>query len=294
MLSLFRVCVRWAAVCGLIATIAPVAADDESWFDNFSILGALDASRQPQDLGINAHLGGFFAANIGVPLIEDINLGLQAGIGANVSKAGVRVLGLAEGTVDRQQLFYTLGVFQRVDDWHWAAGHDFLQTFYYNEFSTGQIRSEIGKAIGDCNELGVWGTFGTWGEHAQLLGADFDLKPINQLNFYWRHVWETKAETRLWMGIADRHGKDVVIIPDQALTDVVPVFGLSIFVPLNEHFVLFGEGNFITPNDTGTMDAYLGIAYYPGGGALRSRCNTFAPVLSVANNPTMPTDLRRK
>lgn len=266
----------------------------ESWFDNFSLLLSLDASREPQDLGINAQLGAFMAANIGLPLIEDAGIGLQLGMGANVAKAGVRVLGLAEGTVDRQQLFYTAAIFQRIDDWHWAAGHDFVQTFYYNEFSLGQIRGEVGKQIGDCNEVGFWGTLKTYGEHGQLLGADFDLKPISQLNFYWRHVWESKAETKFWLGLAERHGKDIVIIPDTNLTDVVPVFGLSVFVPLNDHFVLFGEGNFITPNDTGTMDAYLGIAWYPGGGVMWARSNRFAPVLPVANNPTFSTDLRRK
>lgn len=45
--------------------------------------------------------------------------------------------------------------------------------------------------------------------------------------------------------------------------------------------------------DTGTVDAYLGFAYYPGGGARGWRKKTWSPVLPVANNTSMSIDLSR-
>jgi hypothetical protein len=55
---------------------------------------------------------------------------------------------------------------------------------------------------------------------------------------------------------------------------------------------LYGQANFLTPADTGTVDAFLGIAYYPGG-SHGARERQFAPRLSVANNTTFANDLSR-
>ena len=38
--------------------------------------------------------------------------------------------------------------------------------------------------------------------------------------------------------------------------------------------------------------AFLGLAYYPGGGALGALRNRFAPLLPGANNPTFGVNLR--
>lgn len=258
--------------------------------DNLSLFGGLEASRQPQDLGVNANFGGNLSANVGIPLWESI--GFQAGVGVNLSKAGVKVLRVAEGTRSRTQFFGTVGFFTRHDDWYGGIAYDHQESSYYTRITAGQFRGEAGYYIGGGHTVGVLGTAAAVGDEATLLGATFNLRPISQASLFWNHVWETGAETRLWLGVAGQHGTDIITLPDTTRTDLVAVFGLQVFVPLDEHFALFGQGNFVTPSDTGTLDAYLGFAYFFGG-SRESRTNRFAPVLPVANNPTFALDLRR-
>ncbi len=270
----------------------PCECAKESWLDNFSLFGGLEASRQPQDLGVNANLGAALSANIGLPLIPAWGVGVQIGTGVNLSRAGVKVLHVVEGTNDREQWFSTLGVFKRSERWYAGVGYDLEVSSYYNSITAGQVRGEVGYQVGGCNTIGLWGAVATNGDNVNILNIDYVVRPISQISFFWNHRWETGADIRIWAGIAGQHGTDIVLLPDDHRTDPQPVFGLQVFVPLNEHFALFGQGNFVTPNDTGTMDAYLGLAYF-WGGAARSRTNMYAPVLPVANNPTLPLDLRR-
>ena len=53
------------------------AGEQEGYLDNISLLLALDGSKQPQDLGVNAQFGGRGAVNMGVPLVRDWGLGLD-------------------------------------------------------------------------------------------------------------------------------------------------------------------------------------------------------------------------
>ena len=69
------------------------------------------------------------------------------------------------------------------------------------------------------------------------------------------------------------------------------VFGADFYVPLNDWVFLFGEANFITPNDSGTVTATLGVAITWGGARNVAR-NRFAPLLPVANNPSFAVNLR--
>ena len=47
------------------------------------------------------------------------------------------------------------------------------------------------------------------------------------------------------------------------------VFGAELQIPLTDRLAIFGQGNFITPASSGTVDSYLGFVYYPHGGARR-------------------------
>jgi hypothetical protein len=110
---------------------------------------------------------------------------------------------------------------------------------------------------------------------------------------FWRHTWEAGGETTVWLGIADRHGQANIALGDRAETGHVILFGADFQVPLNDHLALFGEANFVSPADTGTVDAYLGFAYYPGGGAQGWRKRAWSPVLPVASSPSFVTNLTR-
>ena len=89
-------------------------------------------------------------------------------------------------------------------------------------------------------------------------------------------------------------GIDVVwVFPDNSRDTHVLLYGAELYIPLSEKFAVTGAANLLTPASTGTVDAYLGVSFFPGHGAFRATGNTFAPLQSVANNPEMAINLRR-
>ena len=261
--------------------------------ENLSLFAGLEGSKQPQDFGVNANFGGRFHANLGLPLIASHGLGIQIGTALNYTDNAVQVFERVDGTKDRFQSYTTLGIFQRADcGFSWALGYDFLAQRFYDDFNLGQVRGDIGYELSCGNEVGAWFAFGGQQDQGNYATIPVTLAPITQGNLYYRHRWENDAETTIWLGLADGHSE-----PNLALGDLVPtgnrlVFGSDVFVPLSPWLSLFGQANFITPADTGTVDAFLGIAFFPGG-SHGARRRAFAPRLSVANSTTFANDLTR-
>ncbi|MSR57097.1 MAG: hypothetical protein EXS05_05435 [Planctomycetaceae bacterium] len=262
--------------------------------DTVSFFGGLDGSKQPQDLGINANMGGRFAINWGMPLVEKWGLGLQAGMAYSFADAAVQVLPRLEGTDARNQYFTTVGVFERTDfGLNVSAGYDFLWEDYYDRFQFGQWRARIGYELTQTDELGVWFTKSDRGDSGSVLGVPLHLRPITMGNAFLRHTWSTGGYTSLWLGVAQEHGKVVLVLPDVPPVKHAFVYGADLHLPLNNWLALFGEANFITPASSGTVDAYLGITIYPGGGAKQAQRKRFMPLMPVAANTSFAVDLSR-
>ncbi|MBC8352777.1 MAG: hypothetical protein H8E66_12355 [Planctomycetes bacterium] len=265
-----------------------------NWNENLSMFFGLDGSKQPQDLGVNAHMGARAHINFSVPLHEELSIGMQLGSGVNYHDFAVGAVEALQGTGERFQSFTTVGVFQRGDGrWKWGFAYDFLAENYYEGINLGQWRGTVAHELSDSDDFGVWFTVSDHGDSATFLGTPLSLEPISQVNAYWRHSWERGAETSIWVGAAEPHGEELILFPVADPTGVQLVYGADIHVPLNDRLAIFGEANFITPSDSGTVDAYLGVVYYPGGNAQSGRSRRFAPMLPVANNPTFSVDLRR-
>jgi hypothetical protein len=268
--------------------------DGGGLLDNLSLFLGLEGSKQPQDFGVNAHFGGRFAANWGMPLVRDHGVGVQIGTSINYTDNAVQVFERIEGTTGRFQSLTTVGVFQRTaGGLVWGAGYDFLFADYFDEFYLGQWRGTAGYALNCCDEFGVRVAISDKRESGSFGAIPVTLDPITQGSLYWRHTWESLTETSFWVGIAEGHGEANVALGDRPPVDERLVFGADIHVPLTDRLALFGEANFITPADTGTVDAYLGVVYYPAGGAHYARKRPFAPVLPVASNPSFSVDLAR-
>lgn len=279
-------------------TDVPVFHEDSAW-DNLSIFGGFEGSKQPQDYGVNAHFGGRVAANMGMPLCRHIGLGLQIGTSINYTDNAVQVFERFGEAHGRSQSFTTLGLFQRFDNgFVWAAAWDYLHQNFYGQTNLHQFRGRIGWRFGN-EEFGLRAQLSDDDDREFFAGViPVVLKPLDQGAIYWARTWENSARTTFWAGLAESHGQRNLAF--EALLGDVPqrasgerlVFGAEIDVPLNDYWALFGQANFITPADTGTVDSYLGIAFYPGGGAQRSRTNRYAPVQAVANSTSMSIDLR--
>jgi hypothetical protein len=264
------------------------------WLDNISLLAGLDGSKEPEDLGVNAHFGFRLAANCGGPIWEQYGLGAQVGTALNYEYNAVRVLKGLNGPTDRTQTFTTLGVFQRSNlGINWGVVYDFRIEDYYLNFTFGQVRAQLGYQFDPSNEVGLWGTLRTTSTGATVSREDVNLRPIDQINFFWRHVWEGQQVTRMWVGLAEGHGRFLLVSPGESQVNHPITFGADVLLPLTDYLAVFGEAQFITPNDTGTVTAFFGIAFYPGGGARRAATSRFAPYLPLANNPSFAVDLRQ-
>jgi hypothetical protein len=263
------------------------------------LFAGLEGSKQPQDFGVNAHFGGRFHANMGIPILPSIGLGAQIGTALNYTDNAVQVHERIEGNKNRLQSYTTVGLFQRLDcGFTWAVGYDFLVQDYYDNFQLGQWRGDFGYRFNRTHEVGTWIAIsndadqGFYGPGPVVPAIPVVLDPITQGNIYYRRNWENDSQTTIWIGMAEEHGESNVALGDLKPVDERLVFGADVFLPISPHLAIFGQANFLTPSDTGTVDAYLGMSYFPGG-SHGARERRFAPRLPVANNTVFATDLSR-
>jgi hypothetical protein len=281
------------SAAGTAAAVA-AAAPAPGQFENVSLFFGLDGSKQPQDLGINAHMGIRFSGNAGFAVAEKAGLGVQVGAAWNVSDAAVHVLDQIGGPSKRTQGFVTFGLFQRTARrLNWALGYDMLRQDYYDNFSLAQWRADVSYGVNNTSWVGVALAKAAKGDDGLMGETPVRLDPITQVHGYFSHVWPTGANTRLWAGVANGHNNVVWVFPDNSRKEKVAVYGADLHMPLSDRFAVTGQGNFVTPTATGTVDAYLGVVFYPGRGAMRTTQSRFAPMIPVANNPTFSVNLKR-
>jgi uncharacterized protein DUF6666 len=273
---------------------AAVAGQAPGVFDTLSLFVGPDGSKQPQDLGINANMGIRVSANWGAPLSKRLKLGLQLGVGANISNNAVHVLDQIQGTTRRTQTFLTAGLFQRAtDNFNWGLVYDTVLEHYYDDFHLSQLRGQAGYNVTRDNEIGASFTKRLMGQDGVMGTTAVRLDPIDQIKAYTRHTWATRAQTTVWLGVANGHNDVVWVFPDNSRDTHVLLYGAELYLPLSEKFAVTGAANLLTPASTGTVDAYLGVTYFFGHGAFRATGSTFAPLQSVANNPEMAVNLHR-
>ncbi|MEQ8837606.1 MAG: hypothetical protein RID07_12440 [Lacipirellulaceae bacterium] len=270
------------------------AGDGYNWRDTLSLFLGYEGSKQPQDFGVNAHFGGRTAINWGVPLVEDWGLGFQIGSAINASSNAVQVNERVEGNSSRTQSFTTVGLFQRLDNGlKWGVAHDFLYQRYYDDFTLSQWRGYFGYQLSQRNEVGVRMAFHEKEDEGFFGTSGVQLRAIDQGSVYWRHTFQQGAQLGCWFGVAEGHNEPNIALGDLPRQNGVFAYGSDVFCPITDRMALFGEANFLTPADTGTVDAFLGVEIFPWGGARRGRSRRFSPVQSVGGNTSMSVDLRR-
>lgn len=284
--------------------INPIAADsdnchsgrgnrDSGLFDELNVLIAIDGSKQPQDFGVNAYLGGQASANWGIPLIKEYGIGAQVGSGVTTSASAVRVFELLGESTGRTQSFTTLGLFQRTESGlAWGFVHDFLYEKSFDTFSLGQWRLRGSYSLSLCNEIGVTSTLRSYDDTGIFsTSSPVKLQSINQGSIYYRRFWDTGVQTTAWVGLADEHGENNAVTGPSPSKDFPFLFGADIFMPLTASLSIYGETNMIMPSDTGTVDAFLGIQWSPKQRTKSFRRSTFNPLLPLAAPTSFAVDL---
>lgn len=272
------------------------AAQPEKLIDNLNVFVGLEGAKQPQDLGINANMGARLGVNLGLPISRRHNIGGQVGVAFVLSDAAVHVLDQISDTSSRTQMFITAGAFGRtVHSISWAAGVDLQYSDYYDTFWLGQVRGQVGKALNDRHDVGAWFTVGMFGADAEVagVGTPVRLEPIALMNGYWGQTWPTGGRTFVWAGLAAGHDNVVAAFPPEMWeprSEWVFNYGAALQVPLADRFAIAGAANFVTPTSTGTVDAFLGVVWSPGGGMLKGG-GAFRPMMPVGSNPMMPVNL---
>lgn len=270
----------------------PVAANDG--LPNTALLVGFDGARGPDDLGINANVGGRIGLNTAFPIVEALGVGVQAGVAANYHQTATRFQALNGGPSDRTQLFSTFALFQRTEaGFVWGVAYDYLHSETYASLNLTQWRGQVGMRVNPCNEIGVWGTYRDRGDSAVFAGEQFSFRAINQANLYFTHFFEHNAMGRVWVGLADEHGRSILGIPGGTTTYNAFVYGAEFLVPVSPVLALYGEANLITPIDSGCVNAFVGVAIYPGGRAYDVPRSRFAPMFPVANNANFALDALR-
>ena len=266
---------------------------ENGWLQSLSFFVGIDGSKQPQDFGVNANLGLQGNVNSSFAVNDDAGLGLQLGAGIVGTQNAVRVYELLGQATDRVQGYGTVGLFQRTDSgFIWAVAHDFMVEESYDQFVLSQWRGRVGFDMNDVNQVGINAQIRGMQDSGSFAGGPVSLRTINQGSMYWRHVWASQTQTTFWLGLADGHGENNAVTGPSPAKATVPLFGADFLAPLNDHFALYGETNLIMPADTGTVDAFLGIQWYPGGGAKKARRGRLDPVFSVAAPTSFAVDLR--
>jgi len=266
-----------------------------NWRDTLTGFGGYEGAKDPQDFGVNANFGGRVSGNLGVPLWAEMGIGAQIGTSLNATGNAVQVYERVEGNESRTQNFTTVGVFQRTPGGLvWALGYDFLYQNSYDNFDLGQWRGRMGYFVTQNDEMGFQFAARENTDTGSFNTIDVLLRPITKGSFYWRHTWSNQVQMGCFVGMAENHGEANLALGDLPEQKNPLVFGSDVFVPVSDKLAIFGESFFMTPMDTGSVNAYFGIEIFPWGGAKQVRSNAFRPVLPVANNTSMPIDLRRR
>ena len=263
--------------------------------DTFTIFAGIDGSKQPQDFGVNANLGGLFQMNYSAPIFPGSSIGFQVGSSASYTGNAVQVYELLGESTDRFQSFNTVGIFQRTQiGFSWGAVYDLLYQDSFDEFYLGQVRVRASMDVGHQTEIGATFNISTRGDSGQFNNTTVYLDPIDQYHIYCRRYWQSGVNSACWIGIADEHSEDNIVTGTLPVKNDTILFGADFMAPLNGCMALYGATNLLMPADTGAVDAFLGIEFSPQGIARsRGRTNPFRAYMPVAASPFFTTNLTR-
>ncbi len=259
--------------------------------EQLSFLAAIDGSKQPQDYGVNADIGVRLRGQYSAPLFEEYGIGFQVGSAVTWTDNAVQVFELLGEDTTRFQSYTTLGLFRRTDRWAVGAVMDYQYQDGFDQTSLAQYRGRVSYDVTSQTQIGLTGRFRAFDDVATFNGNPVTLRTTNQGSLFLRHFFETGVQGTISLGLVDEHGESNAAFGAAPAHDDAVVFGADFLAPLNDCMAMYGETNLTTPADTGTVDAFLGLVWYPFGNAKIAHRAQFAPLLPVAAPTSFSVDL---
>jgi hypothetical protein len=261
---------------------------DNWWTRDLSVFGGVHGFKGPFDQGSSGNFGVQEGLNFGAPL-GFWDWGFQVGMTAAQSNfCGDEVLNVR--SADRNQYFFTGGIFHRAVDWglQWGVVYDWLHDQYYADVDMKQIRSDSSFLLpGGVHEIGYFGAYGTGGQNFVLLDRQLKyyifMEPTDVFAFYYRHYFSGGGVGRIWGGFSGR-GDGIV--------------GAELRVPLGTSWALENRFNYLIPKQGSgqggsTQESYgvtIQLVWYPGQSARCVESHPYRPMLNVADNTLFMTD----
>lgn len=257
----------------------------------WNFFAGLDGSKQPQDYGVNANFGARVAAELSgkIPLGE--NFGFQIGTALDSSDNAVQVFELLGEDTQRFQSHNTAGLFYRGDRIGFGVVYDVLYQDGFDETTLGQWRTRLAYRWKPCDELAITARMRSFDDEATFDATPVTLRSIDQIDLQWRHFWGTGAQTTGWIGVAEEHGESNAVIGAARPHDEAFVMGADVLCPLATTLAIYGETHLMMPADTGTVDAFLGLVWYPGRNVRTARRGRYDAMLPMASDTTFSVDL---
>jgi hypothetical protein len=255
----------------------------------YEFFSSTDAFKGPIDIGdANGNFGEQVGANSAVQIFPRLGIGLQLGTSLVLSDLKGIPYPLPNATI-RDQLFVTVGMFQRINreegSLTWGFAYDWLFDEYYAGFNFGQWRVKAAWEFSPWNEFGLVTSIPEHGSSGALTdifgGVDLlHFKPIAQGNFYWTHTFCNEASVTAKLGAAEKPGEFV--------------FGTDSRMPLTDSLAVTTDVSYIMPRASGGANGQaqeiwnvsVGLEFVPG--AFRRGCwPRFQPFIPVADNGSM-------
>ena len=255
------------------------------WARDLSLFAGAHGFKGPFDRGRNGNFGLHEGVNFGSPLGGPWGWGYQVGFAAVHSNfSGDRATG-AVRRGDRDQFFFTTGIFHRArcGGIQWGVTFDLLRDTYYADADMKQIRNEIGYVFpGGRREIGYWGAYGVDDDEIVLNQTNISLEPTDLFAFYYRRHFQGGGEGRLWGGFTGQGDG---------------LLGADLHVPLGRSWAIENRINYLIPRqgrgsgqDEESWGLSIRLVWYLGQPAHSAQQSPYRPMLNVADNSLFMVD----
>jgi hypothetical protein len=268
---------------------------EEGWrraVRNLLLFAGVHGFKGPTDLGLNGNFGFHEGLNWGAPLGDPWGHGYQVGFQAlhsNFASHQAVASGMLADfdTADRNQMFFTAGLFRRPlgNGFQGGMAFDLFYDSYYYHSTLQQIRSETALVLGEYHEIGYWGAYGIRKETVTSFGKfDSVLAPTDMFAGFYRRRFTGGGQGRLWAGLSGNG-------------DVI--FGLDGTVPLGTNWALDNNFTCLFPKQGGSASraeeswsVSIQLVWYPGRAARPAINDPYHPLFYVADNSWFLVDRR--